>query len=153
MSHYILFLTRCTKSTSFKAGRANRNTRQLNFCSLISYIYCVYQTHTVFTYSDMKYKHKYEQAPSVHPNGIACLQTHSWKNTPNIGHLSFTSSVASPCEALWGKLCQKCFKDKSDFSFFFFFGRRSCCYVCFVARQQPSTKHVGHGIEHATAET
>lgn len=74
---YILFLTHCTKSISFGAGHANHNTRQLNFCVLISYIYCVYQTHTVFTYSDMKYKHKYEQALSVRPNGIARLQTHS----------------------------------------------------------------------------
>lgn len=32
-----------------QAGHADHNTRQLNFWVLISYIYGVYQTHTVFT--------------------------------------------------------------------------------------------------------
>lgn len=142
MSHYILFLTHCTKSISFRAGHANRNTRQFNFSFLISYIYCVYQTHTVFTYSDMKYKHKYGQALSIHPNGIACLQTHSWKNTPNIGHLSFTISVA-----LWNTLRKtgsKCFKNKSDFSFLVKFlccAQRRCCWIMF-SKAAPSIKHV-----------
>lgn len=47
-----------------------------------------------------------------------------------------------PREALWGKLCQSALKNKSDFSFHFYFGHRSCCYVCFVARQQPATKNM-----------
>lgn len=42
------------------AGYANHNTNQLHCSFLIFYIYCVDQTRTVFTDSNMKYKHKYE---------------------------------------------------------------------------------------------
>lgn len=95
----------------------------------------------------MKYKHKYEQALSIHPNGIACLQTHSWKNTPNIGHLSFTLSVA-PVKHFEGKMVQSALKNKSDFSFLVKF---LCCaqrrYWIMFSKAAPSIKHVCHSIK------
>lgn len=148
MSHYILFLTHCTNSTSFRDGRANHNTRQLNFCFLISYIYCVYQTHTVFTYWDMKYKHKYEQALSVHPNGIACLQTHSWKKYTKCWPPKLYV-ICRPCEALWGgELVQSASKINVTLAFWsnFFVG-------LFLARQHHPLNTYVTVLKHTTVKT
>lgn len=148
MSHYILFLTHCTKSISFRAGHANHDYRQLNFCVLISYIYCVYQTHTVFTYSDMKYKHKYEQALSIRPQ---------WHRMSSDTFLKkYTKYWPPTCKLyvylspLWStvkKTGSKCFKNKSDFSFLV-----KVVVGCLARQHHPLNMYVTV-LEHATVKT
>lgn len=147
----LYFIPYTTVQSRFPSGPAtpNHNTRQLYFCFLISYIYCVYQTHTVFTYLDTKYKHKYEQALSIHPNGITCLQTFLKKYTKYWPpKLLRRLSLSPPVKHLTGS---KCFKSNSDWTRAFWSKRRHCCCCCWTAFH-PLNMYVTV-LKHATVKT
>lgn len=91
----------------------------------------------------MKYKHKYEQPPSVLPNGI---QTHSLKNTPNIGHLSFFFLSCHPDKTLEENLVQSALKYiELVLSFLvkiFSSVQRGNCWIFFFSKTEPSAKNI-----------